>query len=123
MLAILAHEIGHVELRHALKSVLQKSGIAIVVATVTADAATLSAAVTGLPLAVAQMKYSREFEAAADTFAFELLKRKGYSPAAFATFMERLAKDAAPGQKSFAFLSSHPLTAERVARARAAAAE
>lgn len=42
VLAVLAHEIGHVELRHTMRSVLQNSAISIVVATVTSDAASLS---------------------------------------------------------------------------------
>ena len=121
--AVLAHEIGHVELRHTLRSVLQNSVTAVVVATVTADAASLSVAVAGLPVLVAQTKYSREFEAAADDFAFRLLKQKGHSPAAFASLMERLAKQHEQEERAFAYVSSHPVTAERVKRARAAARE
>ncbi len=123
VLAVLAHEIGHVELRHTLRSVLQNSAVALVAATVTADAASLSVAVAGLPVLVAQTKYSREFEAAADDFAFRLLKQQGYSPAAFASLMERLAKQHEQQERAFAYVSSHPVTAERVKRARAAAQE
>jgi Zn-dependent protease with chaperone function len=119
--AVLAHEIGHVELRHALRSVLQSSVVAVVAATITADAASLSGAVAGLPALVAQTKYSREFEAAADEYAFRLLKQKGYSPAAFASLMERLAKKHEQEEHAFAYVSTHPVTAERVKRARAAA--
>jgi predicted Zn-dependent protease len=54
---------------------------------------------------LAQTKYSWDFEAAADEYAFTLLKLKGYSPMAFA------------------YVSTHPVTAERVQRARDAAAE
>ncbi len=122
MLAVLAHEIGHVEERHAMKGLLQQSVVALIITTITSDASTLSAAVTGLPMVLARMKYSRKFETAADDFAFELLKRKGYSPAAFATLMERLA-----GQKEIPsvmkYLSSHPLSEQRAQRARNAAEE
>ncbi len=93
VLAVLAHEIGHVELRHTMRSVLQNSVVAAAAAAVTADAASLSVAIAGLPALVAQTKYSREFEAAADEYAFRLLKRKGYSPTAFASLMERLARE------------------------------
>lgn len=123
VLAVLAHEIGHVELRHTMRSVLQNSAIAVVAATVTSDAATLSGAVAGLPVLFAQTKYSREFETAADEFAFKLLRRKGHSPAAFASIMERLAKKHEQEERAFAFVSTHPITAERVKRARAAARE
>jgi len=118
--AVLAHEIGHVERRHTLRTLLQGSAVAVVVATITADAASLSVAVAGLPALLAQAKYSREFETEADEFAFQLLKQHGRSPEAFATLMERLAGEG-DVERSYAFLSTHPMTAERVQRARAAA--
>ncbi len=122
VLAVLAHEIGHVELRHTMRSVLQSSVVAVAVAAVTSDAASLSVAIAALPTMVARTKYSREFEAAADKYAFGLLKRKGYSPLAFASLMEKLAKkEGYTGP--LAYVSTHPVTAERVRRARAAAKE
>lgn len=105
------------------RSTLQNSAIAVVAATVTSDAATLSGAVAGLPVLFAQTKYSREFETAADEFAFKLLRRKGHSPAAFASIMERLAKKHEQEERAFVYVSTHPVTAERVKRARAAAHE
>ena len=123
VLAVLAHEIGHVELRHTMRSLLQNSVVAAAAATVTADAASLSVAIASLPALVAQTKYSREFEAAADEYAFRLLKRKGYSPTAFASLMERLAKREGEKTGPIAYLSTHPVTAERVRRARKAAGE
>lgn len=121
VLAVLAHEVGHVELRHSMRHVLQNSAAAVVTATVTSDAASLSIAVAGLPVVLTQARYSREFEAEADDFAFALLRQRGISPEAFATLMERLAKDREGTERAFAFLSTHPVTAERVKRARAAA--
>ncbi len=123
VLAVLAHEIGHVELRHAMRSVLQNSVIAIGAAAVTSDAASLSVAIAGLPALLAERKYSRKFETAADDYAFNLLKQKGYSPAAFASIMERLVRKDEREMGPFAYVSTHPLTTERVRRARAAAAE
>jgi Zn-dependent protease with chaperone function len=123
VLAVLAHEIGHVELRHTMRSVLQNSVVAAATAAVTSDAASLSVAVSSLPAILAQTKYSREFETAADEYAFNLLKRKGYSPMAFASIMERLAKKYEKDTGPFAYISTHPVTAERVQRARDAAAK
>lgn len=121
--AVLAHEIGHVERRHALRHLLQGSAVAVAAATLTADAASLSVAVAGVPTLLAQTKYSREFETEADDFAFALLKSRGRSPAAFATLMERLAGEDENNRRGLGFLSTHPVTAERVQRARAAAAQ
>lgn len=119
VLAILAHEIGHVEHHHVMRHVVQSSVAGIVAAAITADAASLGLAVTALPVAVAQARYSRGFESEADEFAFQRLKQTQRSPAAFAAIMERL--DNSEKESRSDFLSSHPLTADRVARARAAA--
>jgi predicted Zn-dependent protease len=119
--AVLAHEIGHVELRHTMRSVLQNSAVAVAVAAVTSDAASLSVAIAGLPVLLAQTKYSREFEAAADDYAFNLLKQKDRSPAAFASLMERIAGKHGEDERTFSYVSTHPVTEERVKRARDAA--
>lgn len=121
VLAILAHEIGHVEKRHVMRSILQNSIVAAAVATITSDAATLSAAVTGIPTLLAQRKYSREFETDADDFAFDLLEAKGYSPAAFASMMDKLASEVDPDSGMFDYISTHPATRKRIERARRAA--
>jgi predicted Zn-dependent protease len=121
VLAILAHEIGHTELRHPLRSVLHGSLTAIIAATITADAGSLSAAVTSLPFILLQTKYSREMESAADEFAFRLLRQHDLSPELFAKALERLSKGSSAEEHAFSFLSTHPVTAERIERARAAA--
>jgi hypothetical protein len=118
VLAVLAHEIGHVEMRHSIRMILQSSIVALAATTITADAASLSAAVAGLPVIIAQKKYSREFEAEADDFAFGLLVSNDIPPEAFANLMERLHEDSDLSQ-SLSFLSTHPVTSERIARARA----
>lgn len=121
VLAVLAHEIGHAELRHSMKSVFQSSVIAVVSTMVTGDAASLSATLSGLPALLAETKYSRKFETEADDFAFKLLKKQNLSPAAFASLMERLLRENKGKKSAFSFLSTHPVTAERIKRARAAA--
>lgn len=120
VMAILAHEIGHVEARHSLRLALQGSATAVLVAAITSDAASLSVAVAGLPMILVRSSYSREFEREADDFAFALLRSRGISPEAFATLMERLSRDR-PRGTGFGYLASHPLTSERIRRAREAA--
>ena len=120
--AVLAHEIGHLQRRHTLRHILQNSITAAVAATLTADASSLTLAASGVPVMLVQAKYSREFETEADDFAFDLLKRHDLSPEHFANLMERLsAKPDAQFERRASFLSTHPVTADRIARARAAA--
>jgi predicted Zn-dependent protease len=117
ILAILSHEVGHVEYRHSLRMIVQSSLAAVVATAVTADAASLSAAVAGAPVILIQKKYSRQFEAQADDFAFNLLRDHNISPAAFADIMERL-KAKEGYVRSSSFLSTHPATSDRIRRAR-----
>ncbi len=117
VLAILAHELGHAERRHSMRQVVQGSFVALASTTITADAASLSAAVTGLPVILVQTKYSRDFEREADEFAFDLLKRNHISTKAFARIMERLDKDNESIEK-LSFVSTHPVTSDRIKRAR-----
>jgi predicted Zn-dependent protease len=119
--AVLAHEIGHVEHRHTLRLILQNSAVLLAVTTVVGDAATLG--VAAVPAVLAQTQYSREFESEADEFAFTLLKQHGMSPEAFASVMLRMseANEKAGPNEPIGFLSTHPLTQDRIERARAAA--
>jgi Zn-dependent protease with chaperone function len=121
VLSILAHEIAHAELRHTTRTLLQNSVVAAVAAAVTSDAASLTVAVAGLPVVIAETKYSRQFEEEADEYAFGLLKRKGYSPTAFASIMERLQKNRGKESRYRVYTSTHPVTSRRAARARSAA--
>ena len=121
-LAVLAHETGHVELRHTLRHALQDSVVAAAITALTGDAASLTSVVTGLPVVLAQANYSRDFETEADAYAFELLKRHGISPANFAQVMEKLQKNNNAKSGNFGFLASHPPTPERIVQARAASA-
>ena len=126
IVAVLAHEIGHIEKRHAVRHVLHDSVVAVVASALTADAASLGVAVAGLPAMLTSLQFSREFETEADGYAFALMARHGVSPEHFATIMERMAASYETGDdsewdKQQGFLSSHPLTEDRIARAREAA--
>lgn len=118
--AVLAHEIGHVELRHGLQSVLRNSAALVVVSTVTGDLSTLTAFSGTLPFLLFQRGYDRAFESAADDYAVDLLRRARINPAELAYMLERL-EGARPAQgNDFTYLSTHPSTKDRVKKLRAA---
>ncbi len=120
LLAVLAHEIGHVRGRHAMRLVLQNSGIAVLMTALAGDAVGVTFLAVALPSMLVQSGYSRQFEAEADDYAFAHLKRHGVSPQAFANVMRRLeketggAKDDGPVMR---YLGTHPSSAERIRRA------
>lgn len=120
VLAVLAHELGHVRHRHAMRSLLQESGAALLVATIAGEALSVSTIVAGIPTVLLTSRYSRGFETEADDFAFALLATGQISPERFAEIMEKFRGEEGSQSRVSGWISTHPLTDERIARARAA---
>jgi Zn-dependent protease with chaperone function len=114
LLGVLAHEAGHVQRRHGIRSLLQDSAVALLITWYVGDVGTLAAAA---PTAILQAKYSRDFEREADDYAAQSLRANGIGPEYLADILRRL--DESPGGSSVtSYLSSHPATAERLERLR-----
>ena len=118
--AVVAHELGHQQHRHALRQTLRGSFVAIVAALFAGDVSSAGAVVVAIPTFLLDSHYSRGFEEDADRHAFELLARHEESPYWFAEAMRTLQQESS-GDEGYAYLSSHPPTAERIAAAEAAA--
>lgn len=126
---ILAHEIGHVHLRHGTRVLAGSSLAAALSASLFGD----FSGVASLPGVFASLSYSREMEAEADEYAIALMREKGISTLPLAGLFERLAygpeeedKKEAPSwlwEAAESFLSSHPLDEARSERLRGAAQE
>jgi Zn-dependent protease with chaperone function len=121
--AVAAHEVGHEQYRHVVRSVLRESAVAIVAAFFAADVSSASTVVVAIPVFLLQNGYSRTFEAEADDYALKELAAHNISPHVFADAMRKLQKEYGEGDAADAYISSHPVTSERIARAEAAAAE
>jgi Zn-dependent protease with chaperone function len=117
---VMAHEVGHVNQRHALRHLLQNSATALLVATLTGDITSASSLAATMPTLLIDAKYSRDFEREADDAAVAYLKKKRVPVQVYAEMLGRL--DAAHWKdrektKSFGDLfQSHPETKERVQR-------
>jgi len=110
--AIMAHEVGHVRNRHALRNLLQRSLATSLLIVLTGDVAAAGGIVVTLPSVVLQASYSREFEYEADQFARDYLLRTGQPLTLFTSLLQRIeasAPAATPG-----FLRTHPATPERI---------
>ena len=90
LLAVLAHEIGHVKYRHALRSVIQGSVISFAVAMVTGDLSAASNLLASLPVIMTNMSYSRSFEREADDNSLVFLDANHVARHHFVDLMERL---------------------------------
>lgn len=90
LLAILAHEIGHVKYRHSLRSVIQGSVISFGVAMLTGDLSAASNLLASLPVVITNMSYSRNFEREADNNSLVFLDANHIERHYFVDLMDRL---------------------------------
>ncbi len=121
MMGVLAHEAGHIAQRHGLQQVIQASAIGALAAYFVGD---FSSVLAGVPAAMLTMRYSRDHEREADTYAVEILRRNRLPVGAFADVLQGLEtahKGASTGKNGKAaeddedgFFSTHPLTRERI---------
>ena len=120
---ILAHEAGHVRMRHSARSLTRASLTAALSATLFGD---FSAVAAGAPALLMNMKFSRAMETDADNFAIETLRARGISLAPMAEVFEHLGKDE-PADSWIdipaGYVSTHPASGERAARLHRAADE
>lgn len=119
---VLAHEIQHVEQRHALRGIVRQLSVATLVAVLAGDASTvqsmLSAAAT-----LGSLRYQRADEESADNYAVQMLQAAGIDAAGLPRMLERMNGDAGEEPEALQYLSSHPLTADRVRRLKALAVQ
>lgn len=90
VLAVIAHEIGHIEHRHAVRQLLQGAAIGVTIALVSGDVSTLGDIVLTLPVVFTQLHYSRDFEREADRYARNFLRQRGLDVSALDVILTRL---------------------------------
>jgi predicted Zn-dependent protease len=129
--AVLAHEVAHVRRGHALGSI-KKSRWANVTkeavnSTVTIDS-NLPALSESFNGAMADMTdsllvkgYSRDTEFEADAVGLEIMIKSGYDPAAFVSYLKKLASHQDTGGGGFS--ATHPKAADRIAKLEAKVAK
>jgi Zn-dependent protease with chaperone function len=128
ILAVLAHELGHVRHRHGLRLLIEGSIVAFVVSWYVGDYSSLAVAA---PTLLLQARYSREHELEADRYAAAMLRANGITPEALASMLGALEaarrEDSSSGDRKAAakrphfgdYLASHPATRERIEALRA----
>lgn len=115
LLSILAHEIGHVKHRHALRMLFQNSAVFVVMTTLTGDATTASGLLSTLPTVLIESSFSREVEAQADDYAMFVMKSTNIDLHYFADIMTRLSQGH-EGSEVEEYFASHPVTASRISK-------
>ena len=112
---VIAHEVGHVAHRDGTRSLLQSAGLSFLFGMLLGDF-TGGGVVVIAARTIVQSAYSREVEAAADSYGVRLLTSIGGDPRAFAAILERISGAIEPG---FKILLDHPETKARVAAIKA----
>jgi Zn-dependent protease with chaperone function len=110
IIAVLAHELGHVKNRHALRQTLQGTVSGLIIIAITGDVSSLA---SGLPALMLNMSYTREFETEADNYSLQSLKTACIPTKSFATLLLRL-ETSHGGASVPEMISSHPDTKVRI---------
>ena len=122
--AVLGHEIGHVNARHSMSqmSKQQLAQIGLAVGSVVSKEFAKYAGLAGAGLQVLFLKYSRDHENQADTLGVEYSRAGGFDPSDMTVTFAALQKmgdlSGGGGSSLPGFLSTHPLTPDRIAHVR-----
>jgi Zn-dependent protease with chaperone function len=114
---VLAHEVGHLVNRHAMRRLVQSSAAALLLGGIFGDVTGVSTLVTAVPTVLVNSAYSRDFEREADEFAFRWMAQHNVAPVQLGNLLARLIKP--EGETGAGYLASHPSLLERVKAAEA----
>ncbi|MEM6604847.1 MAG: M48 family metallopeptidase [Pseudomonadota bacterium] len=115
LLAVIAHEVGHLYERHGLRTLLQNSASAVLIASITGDLTNITAFAAAVPTLLLQSRYSRDFEREADAFAFQYLHSKDISTDVLSDLLIRMEQSLGTDDEGRlgSWFSSHPRSEER----------
>lgn len=111
---VLAHEVGHIAARHAVKRLQASMGYSLLQAL--AIGTKNPAAARGTQVAVTQifLAYARGDELLADRLAVRTLKRAGYDPYAMVQFLKKLRDIHKEKLPPMNYLRTHPYLSDRI---------
>jgi len=123
--AVLAHEIGHIQLRHGMQAI-EKARVTDALTTIAAEGAktfgsrevaaltqTFGGTISDITGTLINKGYARSSEYGADQVAVTLLKRVGYDPNGLVEMLEVMKKNLKAGGLDFA--KTHPAPEDRLA--------
>lgn len=111
---VLAHEIGHVLERHAIRKTARSVGIALIVTFALGDTVSILEELAAVGAGVAELSFSREFELEADATARRLMEATGRDPTAMIALLRRLHSGCGEACDDTSILSTHPGLRDRL---------
>lgn len=115
LVALLCHESTHINRRHSLQNILSSVGTGFVLRLISNAGGDAANVIIGNADYLMQMNYSRKLEKQADEEGMVLMLRNEINPDGMMQLMQRLKEtNEADSPQGLSFLSSHPLTEERI---------
>ena len=109
---VIAHEIAHVERRHALKNLVKNAGFGILLSVALGDmSGSTIAAWSGY---LTQMKFSRDAEMDADREGVKRMVAAGIDPRYMLSFFSKMAEKEGKGASAMSVLATHPSSQQRM---------
>jgi beta-barrel assembly-enhancing protease len=110
-IAVVAHEMGHVEKRHVIQKLAREIGIDLLLGMATGSEAIL---LGDISRSIVSTGFDRKSEKEADTYALDLMVESGVHPHFMATFFRRLNRENLSYNENIEFLMSHPHNNARI---------
>jgi Zn-dependent protease with chaperone function len=121
LLGVLAHEVGHVTHRHAMRQIYQSLGLTLAFSVVVGDVTSATSVGAAIPAFLLSSGYSRQAETQSDDDAGHWLMKHYGSTTPLQDILKRLIEQDGPVQSSrvLDMLASHPGEQQRLAHLKA----
>ncbi|KPK41129.1 MAG: hypothetical protein AMJ78_06310 [Omnitrophica WOR_2 bacterium SM23_29] len=120
--AVVAHEIGHIAARHAVKAMQADMAYSVIAGLIFSRVGSREIQRgANIAMNLIMLGYSREDEFEADKLGVKYTYYAGFDPNGMITFLEKLKQEERehPWDKSLVYLRSHPLYSDRISKAKA----
>jgi predicted Zn-dependent protease len=121
--ALLAHEISHVNHRHSIKTIAKSLSSYLFLSIITSDVNGITSVLVSNADMFNSLTYSRSLEEEADTEGLKILYDNRIDQRGFVYLFETLQKENDHFVGEIELISTHPLTENRIAKAKEAAAK
>lgn len=120
--AVLAHEVAHVAAGHSVQQLQRQMGAEVLAslagAVIGGQAGQAAEAATKIATGMANLRYSRDQEAEADSIGIRYLAKAGYNPWGMVEMLTALKSlETSEPSKLANFFQTHPMTSDRIAAA------
>ena len=122
LVALLGHESSHINKRHSMRSILSAMSMSLLRSMILSGFGDVGSVVLENAGMLEQLSYSRKLEREADKEGMELMIRNKVNPLGMKKLMLRLQATNKDLPQLFSFISTHPLSDERIKTADAFAA-